>query len=190
MSAFKTSISISPVDGQGRFWRVGRALSYKSDLLGRTLTVKRGFICDLNSMPRLSWVVSPKTDYPAAGAQHDWGYRDRHLTQEEADGVYREALIVLGMSKARANVRYYALRTFGHFSYPGVEPMVVLTTSVASAATVTDAVTNAIADTPLLTAVGQAGEAEQTATVEIKAASDVEAGSSVVSGVGGSNFPS
>jgi hypothetical protein len=180
-AAFKTSITISPVDGQGRFWRVERTLVFHSALLGRTLTVKRGFICDLNSMPRLSWIVSPKTDYPAAGALHDWGYRDRHLTQLEADGVYREALIVLGMSTARANGRYYALRTFGHFSYPGVEPMVVLTTPVASAAVVADAVAHAVAETPLLSPVGQAGEAEQTATVEIKAASDVEAGA---------NFPS
>jgi hypothetical protein len=174
--AFKTSITMSPVDGRGRFWRVGRALSFYSALLKRTITVPRGFICDLNSMPRLSWIVSPKTDYPAAGALHDWGYRDGNLPQVDADGMYREALIALGMSQTVANTRYYALRTFGRFSYPGKEPMIVLTTPVASAAVVGHAVANAIEATPLLTTVGEAGQAEKAATVEIKAGGDVEAG--------------
>lgn len=121
---FKATIHLSPVDGQGRIWRVDKALVFYSAVLGRTLTVPKDFICDLNSMPRLAWIVSPKTDFPAAGALHDWGYRNGHLLQADADKLYREALIVLGLSEGRAQVRYLALRTFGRFNYPGKAPVI------------------------------------------------------------------
>lgn len=116
---FQSDIVISPVLGQGRFWIVKAPLVYVS-AAGRRFEVPEDFVCDLNSMPRLTWIVSPKTDYPAAGALHDYLYRfGRQLgvDRAQADALYREALISLGMSSARAQSRYLALRAFGWASY-------------------------------------------------------------------------
>lgn len=117
-AGFLTKIDLSPVDNRGRIWRVDSMLVYWSDALTRMIEVPAGFECDLNSMPRLAWIVSPKTDYPAAGVLHDWGYRG-NLPRLEADRLYREVLSVLGMGKIQRNGRYLALRLFGRFAYKG-----------------------------------------------------------------------
>ena len=117
MAKFLTPLVMGPVDN-GRRWRIQSPLVYVSDVKGvGKVCVRAGFVCDLNSMPRLAWIVAPKTDYPEAGVVHDWLYKRTPATQAQADAVYREALQVLGMGKSRSGFRYYALRVFGRFSF-------------------------------------------------------------------------
>lgn len=120
MAAFTSRLAMEPLD-RGRRWKLCEPLRYDSDLAGE-IVVPAGFECDLNSLPRLAWIVAPKTDYPEAGVVHDWGYRGE-MSRDMADAVYREALIALGAGRARAGFRYVALRLFGRFAYDG-EPRV------------------------------------------------------------------
>ena len=82
------------------------------------LVIPAGFVCDLNSIPRLLWWASPPTDFPEAGVVHDWAYRG-HLERGVADKVYAELLDALGASPARSAGRYMALRLFGWRAYKG-----------------------------------------------------------------------
>lgn len=120
--AFLTPLRLEPV-GRGRQWRVARTLVYRScveDERGITIgriSVPCGFVCDLNSLPRMVWWISPKTDYPAAGVVHDWLYRTGAVPRQIADQVYREALGVCGAGAVRRTVRFWAVRLFGGGAY-------------------------------------------------------------------------
>jgi hypothetical protein len=119
MSKFLDRLYLEPLD-RGRRWRLERRFRYYSAHLGKLVTVPAGFECDLNSMPRLAWIVAPKTDYPEAGVVHDFLYRygdSMNLTRGDADAVYREALKLLGMTDFRAGLRWSALRMFGWAAY-------------------------------------------------------------------------
>lgn len=98
----------------GRRWRVYR--DFTVTLTKGSITVPHGFVCDLNSMPRFLWWESTPTDYPEAGVTHDWLY-DQQSPKDEADSVYLELLLLLGMGSVRAHLRYYALRLFGGPAY-------------------------------------------------------------------------
>lgn len=99
----------------GRKWRVDRAFAIDTEAAG-LVVIKAGFICDLNSMPRAMWWESTPTDYPEAGATHDWLYY-LQVAKDVADRVYLEILLALGMGSFRAHARYYALRVFGGWAY-------------------------------------------------------------------------
>ena len=114
---FLTPIDLSPVDPRGRIWRVDSDLVFRSDRFG-VIRVPAGFVCDLNSMPRILWILSPPTDFPAAGAIHDWGYRG-NLPRADADALYKEVLEALGAGPVRREARYYTLRLFGWGAYKG-----------------------------------------------------------------------
>jgi hypothetical protein len=117
-AAFLSPLMMTPVEGQhGRLWIIDAPLAYRSEVVKQTLVVPAGFICDLNSMPRLAWIVSPKTDYPEAGTVHDFLYFYKSVPRATADAVYREALGVLGMGRVRRTFRWAALRAFGWHAY-------------------------------------------------------------------------
>lgn len=99
----------------GRKWRVHNRFSIWTETLG-WVVIPAGFVCDLNSMPRFLWWESTPTDYPQAGATHDWLYEEQ-VPKDSADRVYREILQGLGMGAFRAGARYHALRLFGDAAY-------------------------------------------------------------------------
>lgn len=138
---FQNKIVISPLDNVGRLWILQAPLVYQTRYKGRDLILEVPvyFVCDLNSMPRLTWIIAPKTDYPAAGALHDFLYRfGKHgiratlvdksgnrtivtlkISRRWADRIYRESLISLGMWRPRAHARWLGLRLFGWTAYNG-----------------------------------------------------------------------
>jgi hypothetical protein len=112
---FLTKLEVTPLPG--RLWLVDEDFVYYSRLLGTTITVPEGFICDLNSIPRPFWIFSPPSDYPEAGTVHDFLYRYKEVPRSQADAVYREALGVLGAGKVRQFIRYWGLRIGGSSAY-------------------------------------------------------------------------
>lgn len=100
-----------------RKWRVEKAFIIPTQAAG-VVTIPAGFVCDLNSIPRFLWWASTPTDYPQAGATHDYLY-DLQIPRATADAVYLEILLALGMSSTRAKLRYDALRLFGGPAYRG-----------------------------------------------------------------------
>lgn len=99
----------------GRKWRLAKDYVI-STVAGGTITVPKGFVCDLNSMPRFLWWASTPTDFPEAGTVHDYLY-DQQWPRAVCDAVYLEVLLMLGMGQVRARCRYIALRIFGCPAY-------------------------------------------------------------------------
>lgn len=91
------------------------------DVAGWTVFVPKGFKTDGASIPRFLWrVCGHPYEAPRvfAAIVHDGLYGNEKwspsgMTRAEADRVYRELLIKLGVSKTAAYVEYAALRLFG-----------------------------------------------------------------------------
>lgn len=113
MTPFQTDLILAPLPN--RQWRVVNDFIVKTS--AGTFTVPADFICDLNSIPRLLWWRSTPTDFPEAGAVHDYLYRTHKVDRATADKVYLELLLAQGMGRIRAHARYRALRMFGQQAY-------------------------------------------------------------------------
>jgi hypothetical protein len=123
MSEFMTRLCVEEVDEFAGIWQLTHPLVYRSDLLGRTLTVPGDFQTDFASVPRLPVV------YLAAGGRgdraavvHDWLYSTQCVDRSTADKVLREALLASGYSDMLANAFYVAVRSFGesHWKLPNL----------------------------------------------------------------------
>jgi hypothetical protein len=116
IARFHTKLIMTPVAGR-RMWILEAPLVYESVVLDTIVAVPAGFICDLNSIPRIFWWLSPPTDFPEAGVVHDFGYRYKLWPRETVDAVYREALDVTGAGAVRRFLRYWGVRIGGSSAY-------------------------------------------------------------------------
>jgi hypothetical protein len=104
-----------PVPGTGKYCVV-RDLNYHIGFFGSGLVVRveDGFLTDLASVPRWAWWLFPPhdPDYCAAAVLHDflYGLNNGMFTRAVADGVFYEAMRVLGVPKWRAVVMFLAVR--------------------------------------------------------------------------------
>ena len=106
----------------GKEWRVFRDISYRTDA-GEISTVREGFVFDFASIPRLLWVRFPpagdgKNLYGLAAAWHDWLYIHRKIggraiTRKEADDLFLEIMLYLGVRPWIAHTMHRAVRAFG-----------------------------------------------------------------------------
>jgi hypothetical protein len=116
VSKFHTTLVMTPVEGQ-RMWILQAPLVYESAVLDTIVEIPAGFICDLNSIPRIFWWLSPPTDFPEAGVVHDFGYRYKFWPRKTVDAVYREALEVSHAGPIRRFLRYWGVRLGGRRAY-------------------------------------------------------------------------
>ena len=100
----------------GRRWRVQQDFIVGQTVADGYVIVPKGFVCDLNSIPRMLWWASTPADYPEAGVVHDFLYHSQ-IGQAKADSVYLEMLLASGMDSFRAKSRYRMLRIFGGVAY-------------------------------------------------------------------------
>lgn len=92
-------------------------------VIAAPLTVAQGFVTDGASIPRFLWrVCGTPMDVPRiyAAIVHDWLYTagcHGGYTREDADRIYRDYQIALGISRFKAYTEYYAIRLFagGHW---------------------------------------------------------------------------
>jgi len=111
-------LRVEYVDGSK--WVLEHPVSYKTKT-GETSTVKRGFVFDFASVPRPLWWL-----YPPAGTQgnpyglaalfHDWlcAHRKiggRAITFSEANNIFLEIMLYLGVRKSMAYVMYWAVQS-------------------------------------------------------------------------------
>ena len=91
-----------------------------------TVTAPVGSVTDGASVPRIFWFISgnPKFGATAKAAYvHDilYGFhrtdQGRHISRAEADKIFREALIVLGLARWRAWLCWLGLRVGGRGAY-------------------------------------------------------------------------
>jgi len=90
--------------------------SYPSD---EVITVPKGTITDLTSVPRVFWAMFPPHDtYAKAAIIHDWLY-EKQAGKEYADRVFLEAMTVLNVPRWKREILYRAVVLFGQKAYEG-----------------------------------------------------------------------
>jgi hypothetical protein len=117
MSEFRTDLAVRLIRGaheHGReVWALLAPLRYYSDLLGREVTVPAGFVTDFESipLPALSFTGPACAE---AGVIHDWLYQSHQCAgRDQADNVYREAMLVAGLDPVWADQRFGAVQFYG-----------------------------------------------------------------------------
>ena len=107
--------------------RVVRPLIYRSDLLGTTIIIPRGFVTDFSSVPRLGLAYSLFGDTGHASATvHDYACRNgylKHLAGGQvkvprpmADQVFKEALEAEGVEGWRIPFMFAGVRIGDYIS--------------------------------------------------------------------------
>ncbi len=133
MSSFTSRLEVSPQD-DGKHWRLIRTFEYVWGKLetGLHIRVPAGFVTDFASSPRFFWpIVSPWGKWGKAAILHDWLYskkgqrvvdlRGHGLVsiprRKLADGIFLEAMEVLGVKPWRRNLMYWGVRAFGWLAW-------------------------------------------------------------------------
>lgn len=84
------------------------------------ISVPKGFITDLASVPRVFWsVFPPHGKYAKAAIIHDYLYEYRIFSRKRADDIFLEAMEVLGVAKWRRLSMYWAVRLGGESAWKG-----------------------------------------------------------------------
>lgn len=82
------------------------------------ITVPAGTVTDLATTPRWLWsVLPPFGHYAKAAIVHDYLYQQAVGSKRYADGVFLEAMTVLGVPRWRRVVMYWAVRVCGKGNY-------------------------------------------------------------------------
>ncbi|ENL6118451.1 DUF1353 domain-containing protein, partial [Salmonella enterica] len=100
-------------------WRVYEPFEfYLSDDNSDVIEVPAGFVTDLASVPRIFWtILPPDGKYAKAAIIHDWMYDNALRTKKEADKIFLDGMMVLGVPKWKRTVMYWAVRLFGRGMY-------------------------------------------------------------------------
>jgi len=119
-----------PATREGRsLWGLQRELAYQT-VAGDTITVPKGFVTDLASIPRLvSGVLPPDGPWTEAAVVHDCLYftrgglqlwygrrcisRAQPYSRAEADDILREAMADIGVGLVQRNIIWTGVRVGG-----------------------------------------------------------------------------
>ena len=115
MSSFTTPLVVSPL-ADGRRWKLVYQFGYDVGYKGSDdrITVPAGFVTDFASTPQpIWWLIPPWGKYGKAAVVHDYLYLVKTRTRKEADGIFREAMVVLGVPEWQVFVMHLAVRLFG-----------------------------------------------------------------------------
>lgn len=97
-------------------WEVMEAFT-RTTPSGVEITVPKGFITDLDSVPRVPFVFyMAKGRTVEAAIVHDFLYRNSEMDRLDADNIFYDLMIQEGVSKWRAWYIYSAVRMFGRFA--------------------------------------------------------------------------
>lgn len=136
MSSFTSRLEVTPLD-DGRRWQLIRGFNYYIGEEGGSdyVLAPTGFVTDFASVPRLFWpIVSPWGRWGKAAIIHDRLYQFHKkrrsfedggtgwgvmllVTRGEADGIFLEAMTVLGVKPWRRKLMYWAVRAFGWIAW-------------------------------------------------------------------------
>ena len=131
-STFTTPLEVEYVDG--RNWKVTQEFDYILDWENkedRVIRVPVGFLTDFASIPKILWNLLPPTGtYGKAAVIHDYLYKNGGrvpcpncvgdvYTRKQCDGIFYDAMGVLGTPEWKRKVMYRAVRMFGGSSFKG-----------------------------------------------------------------------
>lgn len=131
MSSFTMPLIVSPMP-DGRRWRLVEPFEYHigAEYSQDTVFVEDGFVTDFASSPFFTWsFIPPWGRYGKAAIVHDWLYQHKDETplnifqrifsseRAFADGVFKEAMGVLGVKPWRIFLMYWGVRLFGFLAW-------------------------------------------------------------------------
>ena len=102
-------------------YRIEKPYTFYHRFIGSTdvITVPVGYVTDLASVPRgLWWWFPPNGRWAGAAILHDYLYGGGEMggesvTRKEADEIFHEAMLILGVGKWKAKVMWFFVRCFG-----------------------------------------------------------------------------
>jgi len=103
-------------------WEV--AADWKTETSYGTVLVRRGFVTDGASVPRMAWLLAGhpmETPRVYAALAHDWLYAAHVISRETADRIYGE-ILERYRAKWRVWVELQALKLFGREAWEGHGP--------------------------------------------------------------------
>lgn len=115
MSSFTTPLIVQPLD-DGMHWVLVESFEYRIGAKdsGEIINIPKGFITNFASVPRGLWNIFPPWDkYGKAAVLHDYLYHVKRFTRKRCDDIFLEAMEVLGVSKWKRLVIYYAVKLAG-----------------------------------------------------------------------------
>lgn len=114
MSSFTDPLVITP--DQAGCYRTERPFSFDIGLKGSglTVTVPKGFVTDLASVPRwLWWLFAPHDpQYAAAAVLHDYLRSWADFDPVTAHAIFLDALLILGVARWKAVAMFAAVLIF------------------------------------------------------------------------------
>ena len=115
MSSF-TDPLIVEIEANGINGKLVKEFDYHvgSETSPDSIHVPIGFVTDFASTPFFIWKTGL---YSKAAVVHDFLYQSKLRTRMEADAIFYEAMLVLGVSKWKAGLFYWAVRLFGWMGY-------------------------------------------------------------------------
>ncbi|HZI23030.1 MAG TPA: DUF1353 domain-containing protein [Gemmatimonadales bacterium] len=119
MSRFTDILLVSPL-ADGQTWVIMRDFGYDVGSEGSDdhIAVPIGFETDFATIPRPFWAVLPKWGrYGNAAVIHDWLYWAQRRPRAAADGIFLEAMGVLGVGSLTKSTLYWAVRLFGWLAW-------------------------------------------------------------------------
>ena len=110
----------------GRDWAVSEDISYRTKA-GPVSTVRAGFTTDFATIPPPFWPFIPpagdgRNFYGLAALWHDWLYWHGKIdgisiTRAQADALFLEIMLYLGVSRPLARVMWAFVRLFGWYHW-------------------------------------------------------------------------
>lgn len=100
-----------------RPFELTRAFRYRSEILGRIITVQAGYRTDFASIPRMFWrILNPVGRYSHAAVVHDWLCDRRGKTgidSKTTHAIFAEAMQVLRVPAWKRVAMYQSVKWFG-----------------------------------------------------------------------------
>lgn len=96
--------------GDGEYWILLAPLRYRLGKTDLVITIPKGFVTDLASVPRAFWSIFPKTGkYMSAAILHDYLYAVQACTKPQADLVLKMEMELFGVPRAQSFSIYQAV---------------------------------------------------------------------------------
>ena len=119
MSSFTERPILTPLSC-GKRWVVRKEFVYEVGSLGsgNKIVISPGFVTDLASTPKPLWsILPPFGRYLPSAILHDYLYMTKELPRKDADKIFYNGMVILGVPKWKAKIMYYAVRIGGSKSY-------------------------------------------------------------------------
>lgn len=119
MSQFTEKLIVS-LEKDGTHWELEAPFEYYTELFNEKIyiTVPKGFRTDFASIPKIFHsFISDRDKYNKAAVVHDWLYHSKQFDRKTADRIFLEGMEVLGISKLKRYLFFWAVRIFGGFRW-------------------------------------------------------------------------